>query len=124
MGRVDLEHRRRTYAGWIPPTVAALLHEHGHHDVLRQAATHDDWFCARRLAETASASGPEGQATALALLEPFAATGWWPAVDTVAGLLTEWEQHEEAIVLSAQRADLRWSALGAGFEGSLHHAVS
>jgi tetratricopeptide (TPR) repeat protein len=105
MDRVDLEHRHRTYDGWIPPTVAALLHEHGHHDVLRQAATHGDWFCALRLAETASESGPDGHATALALLEPFAATGWWPAVDTVAGLLTEWERHNEAIVLLRPLAD-------------------
>lgn len=99
MDRADLEHRHRTYDGWIPPTVVALLHEHGHHDVLREAATHGDWFCARRLAESASESGPDGHAKALASLAPFAATGWWPAVDTVAGLLTEWGRHDEAIVL-------------------------
>lgn len=105
MDRVDLEHRHRTYDGWIPPTVAALLHEHGHHDVLRQAAAQGDWFAARRLAETASKSGPDGQATALALLEPFTVTGWWPAVDIVAGLLAEWEQYDEAIVLLRPLAD-------------------
>ncbi|MGW8701977.1 hypothetical protein ACWGOK_34515 [Streptomyces eurythermus] len=96
MDRVDLEHRHRTYDGWIPPTVAALLHEHGHHDILRHAAAHGDWFCARRLAEAAAESGPDGRAAALALLEPFAATGWWPAVDTVAGLFAEWEYVDQA----------------------------
>ncbi|MFJ8164187.1 hypothetical protein ACIRBY_25130 [Streptomyces sp. NPDC096136] len=105
MDRVDLEHRHRTYDGWIPPTVAALLHEHGHHDVLRQAAAHGDWFCARRLAEAAAESGPDGRATAMALLEPFAATAWWPAVDTVAGLLAEWGRHEDAMVLLRPLAD-------------------
>ncbi|MEU5083448.1 MULTISPECIES: tetratricopeptide repeat protein [Streptomyces] len=105
MDRVDLEHRHRTYDGWIPPTVAALLHEHGHHDILRHAAAHGDWFCARRLAEAAAESGPDGRAAALALLKPFAATGWWPAVDTVAGLFAEWEWYDEAIVLLRPLAD-------------------
>ncbi|MFJ8668930.1 hypothetical protein [Streptomyces sp. NPDC093600] len=39
------------------------------------------------------------------MLEPFAATGWWPAVDAVAGLLAEWGRHEEAIVLLRPLAD-------------------
>ncbi|TXS19954.1 hypothetical protein EAO71_33205 [Streptomyces sp. ms191] len=85
--------------------MVALLHEHGHHDVLRQAASGGDWFCARRLAEAASGAGPDGRATALALLEPFAATGWWPAVDTVAGLLAEWERDDEAVVVLRPLAD-------------------
>ncbi|MER6317412.1 tetratricopeptide repeat protein [Streptomyces sp. NPDC001581] len=105
MDRSDLDHRHRTYDGWIPPTVAALLHEYGHHDVLRQAATNGDWFCARWLAETAAESGPDGRTAALLWLQPFAATGWWPAVDTVAGLLAEWERHDEAIVLLRPLAD-------------------
>ncbi|WP_314251670.1 tetratricopeptide repeat protein [Streptomyces kutzneri] len=105
MDRSDLDHRHRTYDGWIPPTVAALLHEYGHHDVLRQAATHGDWFCARRLAEAAAESGPDGRTAALVLLQPFAATGWWPAVDTVAGLLAEWERHDEAVALLRPLAD-------------------
>ncbi|MCX4633073.1 tetratricopeptide repeat protein [Streptomyces sp. NBC_01443] len=105
MDKADLDHRHRTYDGWIPPTVAALLHEHGHHDVLRQAASRGDWFCAHQLAEAASESGPGGRAAALALLQPFATTGWWPAVDTVAGLLAEWERDDEAIVLLRPLAD-------------------
>ncbi|WP_327733061.1 hypothetical protein OG749_03545 [Streptomyces nojiriensis] len=105
MDRSDLDHRHRTYDGWIPPTVAALLHEYGHHDVLRQAASHGDWFCARWLAEAAAESGPDGRTAALVLLQPFAATGWWPAVDTVAGLLAEWERHDEAIMLLRPLAD-------------------
>ncbi|MFC5918366.1 hypothetical protein [Streptomyces pulveraceus] len=105
MDRVDLEHRHRTYDGWIPPTVTALLHEHGHHDILRRAAAHGDWFCARRLAEAAAGSGPDGRVTALALLRPFATTGWWRAVDDVAGLLAGWGRHDEAIVLLRPVAD-------------------
>ncbi|MFK0108655.1 hypothetical protein [Streptomyces sp. NPDC091217] len=105
MDAADLDHRHRVYDGWIPPTVAELLYENGHHDVLRDAAANGDWFCARQLAEAASACGPEGQATGLALLEPFAATGWWPAVATVAGLFADWERDDEAIVLLRPLAD-------------------
>ncbi|MFJ9447891.1 tetratricopeptide repeat protein [Kitasatospora sp. NPDC101235] len=39
------------------------------------------------------------------MLQPFAATGWWPAVSTVAGLLTDWERVDEAIVLLRPLAD-------------------
>ncbi|MEU7967445.1 hypothetical protein AB0D09_28890 [Streptomyces sp. NPDC049097] len=106
MDPADLDHRHRTYDGWIPPTVAALLHEHGHHGVLREAAARGDWFCARRLGEDAASEyGLDGQATALALMQPFAATGWWPAVSTVAGLLTDWERVDEAIALLCPLAD-------------------
>ncbi|WP_438302467.1 hypothetical protein ACSHXN_01550 [Streptomyces sp. HUAS TT11] len=106
MDAAALDHRHRTYDGWIPPTVATLLHEHGHHGVLREAAARGDWFCARRLGEAATSEyGLDGQATALALMQPFAATGWWPAVSTVAGLLTDWERVDEAIALLRPLAD-------------------
>ncbi|MET9477507.1 tetratricopeptide repeat protein [Streptomyces sp. NPDC002917] len=105
MDAADLDHRHRTYDSWIPPTVAALLHEHGHHGILRDAAASGDWFCAHRLAEAAVDHAPGGQAAALALLEPFVGTGWWPAVSTVAGLLAEWEMIDEAIALLRPVAD-------------------
>lgn len=106
MDPADLDRRHRTYDGWIPPTVAGLLHEHGHRGVLREAAARGDWFCARRLGEAAASQyGLDGQATALALMQPFVATGWWPAVSTVAGLLTDWERVDEAIALLRPLAD-------------------
>ncbi|WP_328720079.1 CDC27 family protein [Streptomyces sp. NBC_00247] len=105
MDHVDLDHRHRTYDGWIPPTVAALLHDYGHDDILRRAASRGDWFCARQLAEAAAASGPEGRATASASLQPFAATGWWPAVEAVAALLSASQRYDEAIELLRPLAD-------------------
>ncbi|MEU6343266.1 tetratricopeptide repeat protein [Streptomyces sp. NPDC046977] len=100
----DLERRHRTYDGWIPPTVAALLHEYGHHDILRDAADRGDWFCARQLAATAE-QGPVGRAVARALLEPFAATGWWPAVSAVVALLADGERSDEALSLLRAKVD-------------------
>ncbi|WP_405709756.1 MULTISPECIES: tetratricopeptide repeat protein [unclassified Streptomyces] len=100
MDAVDLDHRHRTYDGWIPPAVARALHEHGHDGILREAAAHGDWFCAHRLAETAAADGGPGRRTeALALLEPFASTGWWPAVRAVGRLLADWGRLDEAAEL-------------------------
>lgn len=105
MDPVDLDHRHRTYDGWIPPSVAALLHERGHDDILRDGAARGDWFCAHRLAEAAAGEGTRGQASALALLEPFVSAGWWPAVGTVAGLLAGWQRADEAVSLLRPFAD-------------------
>ncbi|MGW7030008.1 tetratricopeptide repeat protein [Streptomyces xanthophaeus] len=107
MDAADLDRRHRTYDGWIPPTVAALLLEHGHRGILRAQAGGGDWFCADLLAQAAAAAdpGPAGQEAALALLEPFAATGWMQAVGTVAGLLTAWDRVDEAITVLRRPAD-------------------
>lgn len=57
--------------------MATVLHEHGHDGVLREASARGDWFRAQVLAEAAAiGSDPDGQAEALALLNPFAPTGW------------------------------------------------
>ncbi|MFJ4734997.1 tetratricopeptide repeat protein [Streptomyces sp. NPDC088770] len=106
MDSADLDHRHRTYDGWIPPAVAAALHKHGYHGTLREAAARGDWFCAHRLAEAAVAGGGSGgQAEALTLLEPFASTGWWPAVRTVGRLLADWGRLDEAVELLRPHAD-------------------
>ncbi|MFE7241855.1 tetratricopeptide repeat protein [Streptomyces sp. NPDC057580] len=106
MDAVDLDHRHRTYDGWIPPAVTAALHKHGYDGILRDAAARGDWFCARQLAEAAVTDGGSGgQVEALALLEPFASTGWWPAVRTVGQLLADWERLDEAVELLRPHAD-------------------
>ncbi|MFJ3327414.1 hypothetical protein ACIPMT_23510 [Streptomyces griseus] len=105
MDAADLDHRHRTYDGWIPPAVATALHEHGHDGELREAAARGDWFCAQVLAEAAVAgSDPDGQAEALALLEPFASTGWWTAVRAVCRLLAARGRVDEAADLLRPQA--------------------
>ncbi|MER6982268.1 tetratricopeptide repeat protein [Streptomyces carpinensis] len=106
MDAVDLDHHYRTYDGWIPPTVVAALHEHGYAGILHQAAAGGDWFCAHQLAEAAvDEGGPDRQAEALALLEPFVSTGWWPAVRAAGRLLAEWKRVDEAVQLLRPHAD-------------------
>lgn len=51
--------------------------EHGHGDEVRRLGAEGDWGCALAWASAAAERGDID--AALALLEPFAATGWWPA---------------------------------------------
>lgn len=131
MDAVDLDHRHRTYDGWIPPAVAEALHERGYHGILREAAAHGDWFCAHRLAEVAVADGGSGRRTeALALLEPFASTGWWPAVRTVGRLLADWGRLDEAAELlrphagTGDREAVREFASLLARQGHIDHVVA
>ncbi|MFE4920872.1 tetratricopeptide repeat protein [Streptomyces sp. NPDC056661] len=131
MDAVDLDHRHRTFDGWIPPAVVAALHEHGHDGILREAAARGDWFCAHRLAEVAVADGgSDGQTEALALLEPFASTGWWPAVRTVGRLLADWERLDEAAELlrpyagTSDREAVREFARLLARQGHIDHVVA
>ncbi|WP_411082272.1 tetratricopeptide repeat protein [Streptomyces sp. cmx-18-6] len=106
MDATDLDHRHRTYDGWIPAAVASALHEHGHDGLLREAAAGGDWFCAHRLAQAAVAGGGSGgRAEALALLEPFTSTGWWPAVRATGRLLVDGGRTGEAAELLRPHAD-------------------
>ncbi|MGW9133456.1 tetratricopeptide repeat protein [Streptomyces sp. NPDC055681] len=131
MDAVDLDHRHRTYDGWIPPAVAVALHEHGYDGILREAAARGDWFCAHTLAEVAVADGGSGgQTEALALLEPFASTGWWPAVRTVGQLLADWERLDEAAELlrahagTGDREAVREFARLMARQGHIDHVVA
>ncbi|WP_327412061.1 hypothetical protein [Streptomyces sp. NBC_01233] len=87
--------------------MASLLMERGHFGILHSQAAAGDWFCAHRLAQATLEDDPEppGRQTALALLEPFVATGWMKAVSTVVGLLAEWDRLDEAIALLRRPAD-------------------
>ncbi|GGU90233.1 hypothetical protein GCM10010182_00890 [Actinomadura cremea] len=49
----------------------------------------------------------------MAVLAPYVATGWWKAVEAVAGMLEEWGRGDEAIVLARPHAEAgERSALG------------
>jgi tetratricopeptide (TPR) repeat protein len=82
--------------------VARLL-ERGHSDVVGLEAGRGEWFCALAWAGVLGEQGR--QADALALLDPYLATGWWTATRAAAELLERWGRVEEAIVLTRVRME-------------------
>ncbi|MFV2174088.1 hypothetical protein ACFHW2_30215 [Actinomadura sp. LOL_016] len=63
-----------------------------------------EWFCAQEQARLLADQGR--RAEALEVLAPYVATGWWKAVETVAGMLEEWGRGDEAIVLARRHAEV------------------
>lgn len=82
---------------WIEWWFAADLIEHGHTDVVRRLAAAGDGFCAVVLAYDSAAAGD--QESALAVLEPFVADGWWGAIETAACVLSDAGRGDEAVAL-------------------------
>lgn len=84
--------------GGLPPRAVALLLEHGHLDLVIQAANErGEWFCAERAAQELCRTGEfEG---ALEMMEPFAATGWRTAAWAKAAILLEAGRAQEALDL-------------------------
>ncbi|MFI6875764.1 hypothetical protein ACIBL6_20240 [Streptomyces sp. NPDC050400] len=78
MNTDDLSWQAGNYGGLAPRKVDLLL-EHGHLDLVIQAAEErGEWFCAKRAAQELCRSGEFVQA--LELMEPFVAAGWRPAL--------------------------------------------
>jgi tetratricopeptide (TPR) repeat protein len=92
--QLDVQWRR--YSG-VPPTTVGLLVEHGHLDIVVDAAGQGEWFCADRAVRELSAAGR--RADAWELLAPYLATGWWGGVRVAAHLLVDWDRGEEAVEL-------------------------
>ncbi|CAG7631349.1 tetratricopeptide repeat protein [Actinacidiphila bryophytorum] len=97
MEAAELERQARTLSGCIPPSTVSRLLALGHEEEVRALADEGEWFCAR---EWARQCGGEGrQAEALEVLAPYAATGWWPAIQAKAKLLEQWGRAAEAVTL-------------------------
>ncbi|MFB6980349.1 hypothetical protein [Streptomyces scopuliridis] len=93
----DLSWQVGNYGGLSPREVNLLL-EHGHLDLVIQAAEErGEWFCAERAAQELCRSG--GFARALEVMEPFAAIGWRPALWAKAGILVQAGGTDEALDL-------------------------
>ncbi|MEV6393415.1 hypothetical protein AB0M39_01265 [Streptomyces sp. NPDC051907] len=85
--------------GGVSPRTVDLLLEHGHLDLVVQAAgERDDWFCARAAARELCVGGEFERAWAV--MKPFAETGWLPAVSAGADVLLQWGRTEEALTLA------------------------
>ncbi|NUR62780.1 MAG: hypothetical protein HOV87_29610 [Catenulispora sp.] len=95
---------RRHPEGSIAQGVISALIEHGHGDEVRRLGAEGDWGCASVWASAAAERGDID--AALALLEPFAATGWWPAVVARNQVAADAEARAAAAAVSSS-ADLR-----------------
>ncbi|MGV9270195.1 hypothetical protein ACWDRR_36725 [Kitasatospora sp. NPDC003701] len=94
----DLDYRARTMSGCIPASLVTRLLELGHEREVESQAGRGEWFCAL---EWARLLGDRRQyEQALAVLDPYIATGWWPAARARAELLEGWGREHEAIELS------------------------
>ncbi|MEU1623319.1 hypothetical protein ABZ479_39260 [Streptomyces sp. NPDC005722] len=94
----DLEWQRERYGG-VPPRIVDEVLERGDLDVLVEAAERrGDWFCAEGAVRRLCAAGEF--ARAWAVIEPFTATGWQPAVRAGAGVLLRWGRVDRALELA------------------------
>ena len=87
--------------------VVSTLMECGYGDEVRRLGEEGDWGCA---SVWAAASADRGDVdAALAMLDPFADTGWWPAVVARNRLVADAEAHAAASAASAASpaADVR-----------------
>ncbi|OKI99138.1 hypothetical protein [Kitasatospora sp. CB01950] len=105
----DLDWQERHLGGVLPRLVDALL-QRGELELVVQAAhERPDWFCARAAAQQLCAAGEPGRAWAV--LEPFARTGWLPAVSGAVVAPARAGRAAEALALvpdvPTQRAEYR-----------------
>ncbi|MFI5534004.1 tetratricopeptide repeat protein [Kitasatospora sp. NPDC051853] len=109
MDAADLDRQARTLSGCIPPEFVVQILERGHeHEVALQAGQ-GEWFCARAWAQLLGERGRRDDA--LAVLDPYVATGWWPAARAQAELLESWGRASEAIALARPHAAAGGQAL-------------
>lgn len=93
----DLEWQVQNYGG-LPPRTVELLLEGGHLTlVIRAAAERGEWFCAE--AAVRELCKAEEFEQAWAVMEPFVAIGWRPAVWASAEILLQWGRVDEALAL-------------------------
>jgi thioredoxin-like negative regulator of GroEL len=99
----ELNRRARPDEGWIAPHHVDVLIEHGHVREVERLAEEGDFYCARAIAARHAQQGRHEDA--LALLAPFADTGWWHAVETVADVLESCGRADEALELAIEHAE-------------------
>jgi len=99
----ELNRRGRPDDGWLAPHHVEVLIEHGHVREVERLAGEGDFCCARAIAARHAEQGRHEDA--LALLTPFADTGWWHAVESVAGVLASCGRAGEAIDLAIEHAE-------------------
>ncbi|MFB7381997.1 tetratricopeptide repeat protein [Kitasatospora purpeofusca] len=85
-------------AGGVPRKLVDALLDHGCVDLLVEAAhRREDWSCAQGAVRGLCAAGEFERAWGV--IEPFAATGWQPAVRAGADVLLQWGRVQQALEL-------------------------
>ncbi|MER5400702.1 hypothetical protein [Streptomyces sp. NPDC002599] len=82
----------------MPRLVDAILERGGLETLVRAAREREDWFCAAGAVRELCTVGEFGRAWTV--LEPFAASGWQPAVRAGADVLLRWNRVEQALELA------------------------
>ncbi|MFB7289317.1 hypothetical protein [Actinacidiphila glaucinigra] len=90
---------QKDWHGGVPPRLVEEILERGGLEVLVEAARErGDWFCAEGAVRGLCADGEF--ARAWAVVEPFTATGWQPAIRAGADVLLRWGRVEQALELA------------------------
>jgi tetratricopeptide (TPR) repeat protein len=91
-----------SHLGGVPPRIVDEILERGGLEVLVEAARErKDWFCAVGAARGLCTAGEFGRAWTV--VEPFAASGWQPAVRVGLDVLLRWNHVEQALELAHPR---------------------
>ncbi|MEV6190575.1 hypothetical protein [Streptomyces albidoflavus] len=94
----DLRWQLSNHGGVPPRLVDEILERGGLEALVEATRVREDWFCAAGAGRGLCTAGEFGQAWAV--VEPFAATGWQPAVRTGADVLWRWGRVEQALELA------------------------
>ncbi|MET8407351.1 hypothetical protein ABZV34_04445 [Streptomyces sp. NPDC005195] len=99
----DLQWQLSNLGGVLPRIVDEILERGGLEALVEAAREREDWFCAVGAVRGLCAVGEFGPAWTV--VEPFAATGWQPAVRAGADVLLRWGRVGQALELAhPQRA--------------------
>jgi len=99
----DLERRARSSSGFIPSSLVTRLLARGHEREVEVEAARGEWFCALEWARLLGERRRHDRA--LEVLDPYAVTGWWPAVRARAELREGCGRAEEAVALCRPHAE-------------------
>ncbi|MBO1416205.1 tetratricopeptide repeat protein [Streptomyces sp. FH025] len=97
----DLQWQWGDHGGVLPRLVDEILERGGLAALVEAAREREDWFCAEGAVRGLCAAGEFGRAWAV--VEPFAATGWQPAVRAGADVLLRWGHTDRALELARPR---------------------
>ncbi|MFE4517905.1 hypothetical protein ACFRMQ_27375 [Kitasatospora sp. NPDC056783] len=94
----DLQWQLSARGGVLPRIVDEILERGGLEALVEAAREREDWFCAVGAVRGLCEAGEFGRAWAV--VEPFAATGWQPALRAGADVLSRWGRLDRALELA------------------------